>query len=127
MYSGQQTNISINTEVVIKIARSSAEAIALKHKYWILQHLSGIHGIPKALWLGQESEYHVIVLKCLGPSLEDHFKACGQMFSLNTVMLIAVQLVSQIIKHTNAKILTDKSNLADLTFTKYPFIPLYSP
>ncbi|KIM53029.1 hypothetical protein SCLCIDRAFT_36895, partial [Scleroderma citrinum Foug A] len=42
--------------------------------------LSGIHGTPKALWLGQESKYHVMVLKHLGPSLEDCFKACGQKF-----------------------------------------------
>jgi len=94
VYSGQQTNSQINVEVVIKIAKSSRDAAALIKEHQILENLHDIRGIPKALWLGREGELHVMVLERLGPSLAARFQACEQRFSLNTVTLIAMQLVS---------------------------------
>ncbi|KIM53280.1 hypothetical protein SCLCIDRAFT_57892, partial [Scleroderma citrinum Foug A] len=82
-------------EVVIKIAKSNANAATLLHKYQVLQELGESCGIPKALWLGCEGNFHIMVLKCFGPSLVDHFRECGQRFSLDTVTLLAAQLVSQ--------------------------------
>ncbi|KAI0244976.1 kinase-like domain-containing protein, partial [Lactifluus subvellereus] len=55
--------------------------------------LSDCVGIPRALWLGRENELHVMVLEHLGPSLEECRHACGGKLSLNTVTLIARQLV----------------------------------
>lgn len=94
VYSGQQTNSHINVEVVIKIAKSSEDSAALIHEYQVFQHLGSGCGIPKALWLGREGEHHVMVLECFGSSLGDCFQSCGQKFTLNTVTLIALQLVS---------------------------------
>jgi len=94
VYSGQQTNSQINVEVVIKIAKSSRDAATLIKEHQILENLHDVRGIPKALWLGCKGELHVMVLECLGPSLAACFQACEQRFSLNTVTLIAMQLVS---------------------------------
>jgi serine/threonine protein kinase len=89
----QAREIGGQTVVVVKIAHSGIEANALKHEYHILGQLSSYAGVPKALWLGREEELHVMVLESLGPSLEEHFNACGHKFSLITVALIAGQLV----------------------------------
>ena len=40
-----------------------------------------------------------MVLERLGPSLADRFRECEQRFSLDTVTLLAVQLVSQDLLH----------------------------
>ncbi|KAI0245268.1 kinase-like domain-containing protein, partial [Lactifluus subvellereus] len=86
--------INSHAEVVVKIARTT-KAKALRQEYHILSQLSlsDCVGIPRALWLGRENELHVMVLEHLGPSLEECRRACGGKLSLNTVTLIARQLV----------------------------------
>ncbi|OAA35511.1 casein kinase I isoform delta [Metarhizium rileyi] len=58
--------------------------------------LSGGTGIPKVFWFGEECDYYVLVHELLGPSLEDLFSYCGWQFSLNTVLMIPSQAISQI-------------------------------
>ena len=48
------------------------------------------------MWYGQESQYHIMVMEMLGPSLEDLFNYCGRKFTLKTVLLLADQLISRI-------------------------------
>ena len=50
-------------------------------------------GVPKLKWIGSEGEYNAMVVELLGPSLTDVFNACGQRFSLKTVLLLADQMV----------------------------------
>ncbi|KIM63530.1 hypothetical protein SCLCIDRAFT_46696, partial [Scleroderma citrinum Foug A] len=94
VYGGKQTNVRKSVEVVIKIAKSNADTATLLCEYRVLQELGESCGIPKALWLGREGDFHIMVLKCLGPSLADRFRECGQRFSLDAVTLFAVQLLS---------------------------------
>ncbi len=46
-------------------------------------------GFPELIWFGEEHYYRVIIMECLGPSLEDMFNFCGKKFSLKTVIMIA--------------------------------------
>jgi casein kinase 1 len=46
-------------------------------------------GFPELIWFGEEHGYRVIIMECLGPSLEDMFNFCGKKFSLKTVIMIA--------------------------------------
>ena len=73
--------------VAVKIEPADVASPALEHEHRVLLHLSGISSIPGVHWFGQEARY-------LGPSLEEVFNTCQHSFSINTVALIAEQLVS---------------------------------
>lgn len=53
-------------------------------------------GIPKVHWLAIESDFNILVMDMLGPSLADLFNYCGKKFTLKTVLMIADQMVQRI-------------------------------
>ncbi|XP_056194361.1 casein kinase I-like isoform X1 [Falco biarmicus] len=50
-------------------------------------------GVPTIKWCGAGGDYDVMVTEPFGPSLEDLFSFCSRKFSLETVLLLADQMV----------------------------------
>lgn len=47
-------------------------------------------------YYGVEGDYNVMVLDILGPSLEALFTFCDRQFSLKTILMLTIQMVSRI-------------------------------
>ncbi|GFP85412.1 casein kinase i isoform delta-like [Phtheirospermum japonicum] len=86
-------NIQNGEEVAIKLESSKTKHPQLHYESKIYMLLQGGTGIPNLKWYGAESEYNVMVIDLLGPSLEDLFNYCNRKLSLKTVLMLADQLV----------------------------------
>jgi len=124
----------------IKFEMATHKNPQLKHEYSVLEQLNKVEnnaiskspepvvGIPKVYFFDRvETRYNYLVMDLLGPSLSDLFQLKERIFSLETVLLIAIQILTRIefihekgflhrdIKPENFVIgLNDKSNLVHI-------------
>ncbi|KAL3620592.1 Casein kinase 1-like protein 11 [Castilleja foliolosa] len=89
-------NIQNGEEVAIKLESSKTKHPQLHYESKIYMLLQGGTGIPNLKWFGAESEYNVMVIDLLGPSLEDLFNYCNRKLSLKTVLMLADQLINRV-------------------------------
>lgn len=88
-------HIITNEEIAVKIEKIS-HLSTLKNEAKIYNYLENISGMPKLRNFGVEGNYNYIVLDLLGESLETLKNNCGGTFSLNTISLLAIQMIRQI-------------------------------
>ncbi|KAH9015682.1 CK1/CK1/CK1-D protein kinase [Lactarius hengduanensis] len=82
--------------VVIKLEPLNARQHFLEHEYQVYQKLSGGIGIPRTRWFGTEGGFDILALDRLGQSLEDLFVSCYVKFTVQTVLLLADQLIERV-------------------------------
>ncbi|KAI8636819.1 kinase-like domain-containing protein [Parasitella parasitica] len=92
----QGTNLLNNEQVAIKFEPRNSDAPQLRDEYRAYKIMAGSSGIPKAYYFGQESLHNILVIDLLGPSLEDLFDLCGRTFSVKTVAMLAIQMISRV-------------------------------
>lgn len=89
-------NLATNENVAIKFEKANTRTPLLNNENKFYKRLSPSEGLPNVYFYGQSGKYNTLVMELLGASLEDLFNLCKRQFSLQTVCLIAIQLIQRI-------------------------------
>ncbi|KAF8810885.1 kinase-like protein [Phlegmacium glaucopus] len=81
-------------DIAVKLELLQGAHGTLEHEFDIYKKLAGGTGIPFVHSFGVESSYNVMVMDCLGRSLEDLFVHCHFQFSVKIILLLASQLMT---------------------------------
>ncbi|XVE72908.1 hypothetical protein DITRI_Ditri11bG0075900 [Diplodiscus trichospermus] len=89
-------NVQTGEEVAVKLESIRTKYPQLHYESKLYMLLQGGTGIPQLKWFGLETDYNVMVIDLLGPSLEDLFNCCNRKLSLKTVLMLADQLINRV-------------------------------
>jgi hypothetical protein len=78
----------------VKLEKNDCEnKLKLEDEFKCYKTFRGIEGIPRVFYFGTLYEYNCLVLELQDPSLEDLFNFCKSKFSVQTVCLLAKQMI----------------------------------
>lgn len=85
----------LRTFCVLKLENMKIKHPQLKNEKNVLDIMADSEGFPKAFDYGTYNDYNYMAIELLGPSINDMFNYCKG-FSLETVLLIAIQVLQRI-------------------------------
>lgn len=68
----------------------------LKTEKNVLDMMSDYEGFPNVYEYGSHQDWNFMIMELLGPSLSDLYSYCGFKFTLQTILLIAIQMIQRI-------------------------------
>lgn len=86
----------LRTFCVIKLENQKTKHPQLKNEKNVLDMMSDCEGFSKVFDYGTYNEYNFMAIELLGPNLLDMYELCGNAFTLQTTLLIAIQMVKRI-------------------------------
>lgn len=89
------TEINTGDEVALKIESNKTKHPQLIYEAKLLRMMKG-KGIPDMKGVIIEGDYNIMIMQLLGPSLEELFNYCKRLFSLKTVLMLAIQMLERI-------------------------------
>ena len=89
------TDTKTDEEVALKIESNKTKHPQLIYEAKLLRMMKG-KGIPDMKGVIIEGDYNIMIMQLLGPSLEELFNYCKRMFSLKTVLMMAIQMLERI-------------------------------
>lgn len=91
-------NILMVQDIMIKFEPLKTSQHLLEHKHQVYKKLSSVIGILCICWFDIEGGFNAMVLDCLGQSLKDLFTLCHFKFTVQTILVLAEQLVCLLFK-----------------------------
>lgn len=92
----QGKDINTGNDVAIKMEPTNSRAPQLYLEYRFYGLLGSYEGVPKMHYFGTCGKYNALVLDLLGPCLQDLFEASSLKFSMKTVCMVAIELISRL-------------------------------
>jgi len=92
MYSGE--DLENKRKVALKVESTHIKVPQLAYEAKIYSYLDGGICIPKVYYYGSDPINHVLAMQLLGKSLEDLLHMLRRPFSLKTVLMLAIQMIS---------------------------------
>lgn len=94
IYLGQNTQTK--QMVAIKKEMATCKNPQLAYEAKVYKCLEGGMGIPKVYYQTTSAGANVMVMDLLGPSLEDMFNYCYRRFSVKTVLMLGIELLTRL-------------------------------
>ena len=97
-------NLQNNEDVCFKIEKKSQKSF-LKIESIALERLNGGKGIPDFYLFGYSDSFNILIMELLEKTIENIFEKNNKKFSIKTVAILSIQLVSKYFFIENFKIL----------------------
>ncbi|KAI9470795.1 MAG: kinase-like domain-containing protein [Benjaminiella poitrasii] len=85
-----------NQPVAFKFEVKELDRSQLKQEYLTYRSLEGSPGVPSVFYFGHLKYHRVMIMDLCGPSLEDMFKICDKKFSVKTVAMLAIEMITAV-------------------------------
>ncbi|KAM5221093.1 casein kinase I-like [Ctenodactylus gundi] len=89
-------HINTGEEVAVKLERKGRRRSPLMLEEKVYSTIQGGVGIPRLIWHGQNDDFNIMVMDCLGPNLERLFNSYSRKFSLKTILMLADQMIMRV-------------------------------